>query len=322
MLRAFAKVSLGLALTLSLAAACGSDDGKKQAKKDEDTAGQGGQEDIGAGGGKNHAGEPGSLPGGAGGEAPVGVAGGAGGEAPVLVSGGAGGEAPLEMSGGAGGEGAGECCQPTSCEELGFCDYLLSDGCGHNVVCGCEPGFSCQSYHCAACEPDPSFCDTHCGATVDNCNNPLETPCPDLCGELSPGSICYGGGCCTPQTECSGQCGTISDGCGGTLDCGNNCEGTNVECGSDNHCCTANPDACGDAQCGTVWNNCNYIECGSPCESGQTCLKNKCASSECQAQGFDCGTIFNDAAGETETCGFCEVDEGCIDNHCTAICGL
>ena len=99
MLRAFSKLSLGLALTLSLAAACGSDDGKKQAKRDEDAAGQGGQEDIGAGGGKNHAGEPGALPGGAGGELPVVIVGGAGGESPVGVSGGAGGEAPIIISG-------------------------------------------------------------------------------------------------------------------------------------------------------------------------------------------------------------------------------
>lgn len=317
MLRAVSKLTLGLALTVVLAAACGSDDGKKQARKDEEAAGQGGQEDIGAGGGKNHAGEPGALPGGAGGDLPVVMVGGAGGELPVVVSGGAGGE---------GGEAPDiACCQAKTCEELDLCGpYPKDDGCGHDRYCDCGPATECVAYHCVACEPDPNFCDNHCGATVDNCNNPLKTPCPDKCAEQTPGSICYQETCCTPQTECFNQCGTIDDGCGGTLDCGNNCEGTDVVCGNNHQCCVHNPDTCSTAACGEVWDTgCGeYVDCGS-CETGQFCsVDHTCHPSECQAQGFECGTTPNLPADVTENCGFCPVDQGCIDHKCTAICDL
>src|SRR5206468_355790 len=81
---------------------------------------------------------------------------------------------------------------------------------------------------------------------------------------------------CTPTT-CAAQgkdCGTIADGCGGTLTCG---------------ACTA-PQTCGGAGAANV--------CGT------------CTPTTCAAQGKNCGTIA-DGCGGTLTCGACTAPQTC-----------
>lgn len=314
MLRALGKVSLGLLVTFALATACGGDDGKKNARRGDGGAGgeAGASPAPNDGGTKTDGGQP-----------PVVVPqGGQGGEAPVTM-GGAGGE-PIQSLGGAGGEGGepATCCQPTSCNDAEeMCGYF-DRGCGleGSISCyTCPAGKACNFNvgTCDACVADPNWCDSHCGDTVDNCNNPVS--CPDNCGESE--QVCSQGFCCSPQTECVGsQCGTWPDGCGGIVECGNTCEGAQV-CSNTGFCCV--PDTiCGEGTCGIVSDGCGgTLDCtGNACPDGSQCLpEGRCLPDECAAQGSDCGTISTGPTSFTE-CGSCPNGAGCIDTVCTPLC--
>ncbi|RYZ03753.1 MAG: hypothetical protein EOO73_26310 [Myxococcales bacterium] len=353
MLRAFGKISSCLLVTLALASACGSDDGKKRTAGDE--AGAGGQA-----GAPELAGGSGGSGGGDGGEAPLPSAG-QGGQPPV-ATGGAGGESPLEPVGGAGGAPPQpECCQPLTCDDVDFeCGYT-NDGCGDYVVCGCPAGTQCgPGALCAECTPSPTVCDNRCGEVLDDCNTP--TQCGDDCDENNPGSVCYQGYCCSPITACvSGVCGVASDGCGGTVDCGNSCEGIQVcygntccapktdcdglcgvvddgcgnelncngtpcedgECQPNGTCCTPNADTCSSKNCGFSEDGCgNLVPCGEQCEGTTSCIQNSCKESVCKAQSLDCGYVSNDAVdGGLEYCGDCAEGVACSpENHCFPVC--
>jgi hypothetical protein len=81
--------------------------------------------------------------------------------------------------------------------------------------------------------------------------------------------VCHNGRCCTPLSVCKGDdgaplCGTVDDGCGGTVDCG--------------PCCTP-ATKCTDGQCGTVDDGCGGTlacgRCSGPC---QTCQHGVCGA--------------------------------------------
>jgi peptidoglycan/xylan/chitin deacetylase (PgdA/CDA1 family) len=95
------------------------------------------------------------------------------------------------------------------------------------------------------------------------------------------------GGGCTPTT-CSAQgknCGTISDGCSGTLTCGS--------CSS--------PQTCGGGGTANV--------CGGGC-----------VPTTCSAQGKNCGTI-SDGCGGVLTCGSCTSPQTCGGGGTSNVCG-
>jgi hypothetical protein len=108
---------------------------------------------------------------------------------------------------------------------------------------------------------------------------------------------------CTPTT-CAAQgknCGSISDACGGTLNCGTCSSGQT--CSSSNVCqtsCTCSGLQCGSDGCGG--------SCGT-CPSGDTCN----ASGQCvcapSCNGRQCGT---DGCGGS--CGNCTSDQTCDDD--------
>ncbi|HSQ67924.1 MAG TPA: hypothetical protein VLM85_32160 [Polyangiaceae bacterium] len=94
------------------------------------------------------------------------------------------------------------------------------------------------------------------------------------------------GSTCTPTT-CAAQgknCGTISDGCGGTLSCGT---------------CTS-PQTCGGGGTPNV--------CGT------------CTPTSCTAQGKNCGTI-SDGCGGTLSCGTCTSPQTCGGGGVANVCG-
>lgn len=330
-----------------MAAACGSEDGKKISKGAAGGAGgeAGAETAPVVGGGKSDGGEPPSV-------IPQ------GGQAPTAM-GGAGGEPLVEPNGGAGGEPSlGLCCQPLTCEDVDFeCGYA-DDGCGDYVICNCGPGTQCVAGACEACTADPNICQNHCGEILDNCNTP--TTCADNCGESAPGSVCFNGFCCTPLTTCApGVCGLAGDGCGGTVDCGDPCEGDQVcyasscctpkvactsndcgivsddcggtldcsgsgceagQCQADGHCCTPNPEACDGLNCGSASDGCgNVVECGEQCAGTTACIGNACQESACKAQGFDCGWVSL-GIDNYEACGTCVDGEFCLNNVCAPIC--
>ncbi len=167
--------------------------------------------------------------------------------------------------------GAGACapkndgtCQPLTCAGLRATCGQAPDGCGGVLSCGtCPTGQSCGGggvpNSCGTGTCTPSTCAAQgkaCGPASDGCGGVLD------CGGCPSGKTCGGGGVanvcgdpssCTPTTcMLSGKtCGSISDGCGKTLDCGS-CSG-GLSCGGGGV-----PNVCGDA-------------CGGGCPAGYTC---------------------------------------------------
>ncbi len=140
-----------------------------------------------------------------------------------------------------------------------------------------------------------------------------------------------GSGSCTPTT-CSAQgaqCGSISDGCGGTLNCGT-CSGSN-SCGGGgtaNVCgspaCTPTTCAAQGANCGNLPDGCGgTLNCGT-CSGSNSCggggTPNVCGATcypwTCADQGAKCGNV-SDGCGGTLNCGNCPSGQSCSSNVCT-----
>jgi hypothetical protein len=89
------------------------------------------------------------------------------------------------------------------------------------------------------------------------------------------------------------MCGSISDGCGGTLDCGS-C-GAGLTC--QNNACLCTPTTCAaqGTNCGTISNGCGgTLDCGL-CLPGVMCVNNVCQGAgpgtPC-AQPSDCASMI------------------------------
>lgn len=124
---------------------------------------------------------------------------------------------------------------------------------------------------------------------------------PEICNGLDDdcdSSIDEGGVCrmdslactCTPTT-CAAQgknCGSIPDGCGGTLNCGT-C-GSNQTCTS-NVCvasCTPTTCAAQNRQCGTIPDGCGgTLTCGT-CSTGLECVDNRFCDTPCPTGEYRC----------------------------------
>src|SRR5262245_45527180 len=133
---------------------------------------------------------------------------------------------------------------------------------------------------------------------------------------------------CVPTT-CAAQgknCGTIPDGCGGTLTCGV-CTAPQV-CTA-NVCAACVPTTCAaqGKNCGTIPDGCGgTLTCGV-CTAPQTCggggvanVCGVCTPTTCAAQGKNCGTI-PDACGGTLTCGVCTAPQTCGGAGVANVCG-
>jgi hypothetical protein len=147
-------------------------------------------------------------------------------------------------------DGAGTCvCAPQ-------CDGKTCgpDGCGG--TCGdCGAGAEClASGTCCTPKCDGKTCgDDGCGGTCGTCN------APDVCNAT--------GNCeCIPRYFCDGACGTVLDGCGGTLACGGCAAG--LTC-SHNRCTTCVP-SCAGKRCGAP-NGCGGLCAGSCAKAGYYC---------------------------------------------------
>ncbi len=158
------------------------------------------------------------------------------------------------------GPGAG--CTPLACTTASGDQYcgVVGDGCGSKVDCGstcAKSGWTCQGGLCkglpGVCAPltcKPASGGQYCGTVGDGCGNALDcgTDCSAsgtnwVCGS---NDVCVGGPDCVKATcnDASGvqqYCGTIGDGCGGTLSCPSTCTGGMV-CGA----ASANVCSCGN----------------------------------------------------------------------------
>jgi len=95
------------------------------------------------------------------------------------------------------------------------------------------------------------------------------------------------------------NCGTIADGCGGTLACG--------DCGSPSICGGGGPNQCGDAvctprSCAEQGATCGLVSDG--CSSVLDCGPCACVSTGCAGQNATCGNIV-DNCGLPRDCGPC-----------------
>jgi len=116
------------------------------------------------------------------------------------------------------------CCTPTKTGcNTGECG-LFSDGCGGTINCGVCPCVPTKTTcNLGDCGILPNGCP---GGTIDcgPCCVPTKTRCETGdCGILPngcPGGTIDCGPCCVPKTCGPLDCGILSDGCGGTIDCG------------------------------------------------------------------------------------------------------
>ena len=177
-----------------------------------------------------------------------------------------------------------------------FCPYKAECGtndCGEPCGKGCTEGYSCENYKCIkinipqnqtqnqtqlqniSCEENCSTLELQCGNHTI-CNKSIN------CGNCSNGYTCQINGTCTknpcvPATCASlgRNCGTVSDGCGGTLTCGN----YNGGC-----------------------------QTGYTCQTNGTCTKNPCTDT-CESLGYQCGD--KTICGEIVNCGSCVYPQIC-----------
>jgi hypothetical protein len=141
---------------------------------------------------------------------------------------------------------------------------------------------------------------------------------------------------CTPNTCASAgaNCGFLSDGCGGLLDCGT-CTG-NAICGgagTPNTCgtgCTLTTCGAEGVNCGTIADGCGgTLDCGTctppaVCGGGGTpgiCGTPPCTPLTCSSLGASCGTI-SDGCGGTLTCGNCTAPAVCGGGGVPYQCGV
>ena len=191
-------------------------------------------------------------------------------------------------------------CQQVTCQDLGY-------ECGFAYL-GCGPDDAAHQTDCGQCAP--------LGGQDRVCNNQFHT-CEPKCKAKTAKEICEAAKASSKGVEC----GTISDGCGGTVNCdtvaGFGCK-TGESCGVHgiaNRCDpAAQPDECiaQGRQCGKIVSACTgkEITCGK-CKDGETCNDNgvcgpPCTPKKCDVdfKDFSCGT-FDDGCGGTVTCGKC-----------------
>ena len=239
------------------------------------------------------------------------------------------------------------------------CGYV-ADGCGDVVFCGdCSGGESCGGSGIAnecggPCKP--LTCDdlgVGCGIHGDGCGGSLD------CGGCATGEFCGGGGpnacgplpeavvCKTKAEACDEaglDCGWVSDGCGGVVDCGSCPVGT--LCGGDgrHNVCGAAPIpdggsacvpldetvACAGKDCGEQSDGCGgLIDCGS-CAPGSVCGvggPSLCGVPACTkipqgtaCAGKSCGEV-GDGCGGTWSCGTCTGGDTCGGGGTAFQCG-
>ena len=267
---------------------------------------------------------------------------------------------------GNGGDGNGHETCKTTCDK-GECGPI-ADGCGDIVNCGgCSAPETCggggEPSKCggkSACRP--KTCDdlgATCGEQADGCGDVLD--CWSKAARANgnactgAGEECIDGGCTVPSTSCDtrktcddytgvGLCGPVSDGCGGTLDCG-------FECATDEICGAVEAGQCGKATCqplscetalagqpagfcGFVSDGCGgeITDCSTTCTNGDTCggggtpdvcgqgVVGGCTPRTTADCGSTCGPM-SDGCGSTIDCGGCSDPETCGGGNVPGECG-
>lgn len=266
-----------------------------------------------------------------------------------------------------------DACEPLSAEQActATCGEV-GDGCGGTYNCETE-GFGCtgddtcggggvpfecgqaNDYSCEPLDEEDACAGRECGFVGDGCGTAIDCSGGSGCGF---NNQCQNGQCvainpgCQPilqGTACSGkECGTVSDGCGGTYSCGANAGGcpNGEQCGvltayqcdvpppdPDDPLCVgrSRDEACAGKQCGIAYDGCgtdggHVYNCGDDngsCPSGEFCGARAAYQCDplpeppscvpdgatCQSLGWACGTAVGNC-GQLIPC----EDEGRICN--------
>jgi hypothetical protein len=246
----------------------------------------------------------------------------------------------------------------TSCEDLGAACGIVGNGCGGVLDCdeqvgGCDSDELCgleEHFQCSpapTCDPvDPeTACEDKCGIVSNGCGAEVNGGIID-CSELpdhecESGTTCGGGGVpnecaqgtCEPlaPAEACGdrECGSTTDGCDGSTDCGTCAPGALCVDGFCDPLCEPIPrlQACLDKDCGQAGDGCGgTYDCGS-CEAGQVCgvfepfSCDPIASDVCVpfseaelCDGRECGVTLDGCGTGPENevdCGSCAATEIC-----------
>ncbi len=154
------------------------------------------------------------------------------------------------------------------------------------------------------CCPDsaPRLCDNQCvnfDVDPNHCGD-----CNTVCG---PNDVCQDGQCvCVPKTcaDLGAQCGSVSDGCGGMLECGS--------CGPDEVCesgtCVPNCSGtiCNGVCVDTSNDPTNCGTCGNACSQCQSCTNGSCVpvgdGTLCDPGNSNTGVCVSGACVDTGTC--------------------
>lgn len=215
-----------------------------------------------------------------------------------------------------------------------------SDGCKSTLDCKCPAGKVCQSNKCCqpkTCQQLLAGTGNTCGRNLDNgCGGTVDCPCPggstQTCLDTGGSAVSNNeqGACCVRKTclgDYAGQCGTgLTDGCGGTLNCG--CNGANQTCITGTAPAGTTPPTgvagtcCNESGCNAALGECNKtvtsVCTGAPttcsnCPPGQTvCNGTTCCApvtcgNQCNVTLDNCGTPLN--------CGDCAFGT-CTGNVC------
>jgi hypothetical protein len=159
-------------------------------------------------------------------------------------------------------------------------------------------------------------------ACTPNCAGKTCGPdgCGGSCGNCAPSTTCDSNGQCVSSCvpkACASlgySCGSASDGCGGTLNCGSCQPGYSCSSGQCVAGCVPTTCAAANYLCGTITDGCGgTLNCGS-CASGQTCSSGRCvAACSPSCSGKVCGT---DGCGGS--CGTCASGLVCSSGQCVA----
>ncbi len=245
----------------------------------------------------------------------------------------------------------GTTCMAATCTSLGLQCGSAGDGCGNTLNCPpCEAGTACVGGQCVVpgctaltcANAGPLGAAAVCGQLGNGCGG--LTP---NCGTCPAGQECTASGTCiTPgscvQLTCMNagpsngpvQCGSVADGCGGTLNCGG-CDGSTCGGGGTPNVCgnqTCVPATCAslNATCGTPDNGCGtpLPSCGTCTVAGQSCGGggvpnqcggNGCTKTTCAKLGFNCGPAA-DGCGGVLQCGGCDGGT-CGGGGVPSVCG-
>ena len=156
------------------------------------------------------------------------------------------------------------------------------------------------------CKANGQVCSTLQSCCSRNCAKAITKKATALFGLCcAPGQRLFNGTCCTPVTSCAaGACGTVSDGCGGTHNCGG-CDATECLTCMSNACVSAcaSDEVCEQGICETTTTTTTTTTSTTTTTMG--CVPSCAAAFACGDDGCGgtCGTCYAPAVCQTSgTC--------------------